>query len=360
MAHSPKPVVYGITATIIAIFLVLSTFWASPDEYLNSRQGNATTPELSLQESGASSPHAFCVFLRELEAKPKKGEEDHYFTSTRMLIYQLLHDPETRTNTSIDFVVMVANNVPKEKQDRLRRDGAIVTQVEEIRIDWIKPRRSRRNHVLDKLHAWEMVQYEKVLLLDADTVVTRRLDSLFDEIEAQPLPNGGNDGWARDDEAPQPTGYLMAGNSGPTSPEHDYPAPRGNRLNAGFVLLKPGIAMYDHYMSVANIKDRFDSSEYTTESPLCTWSERPANPFAESPEQNLWNYVHRRKDGNMPWQQISSDWTANAPNYNDYKQGIASFHEKYWACERDPELRNVLLRSRWKMEGFFKACGDAL
>jgi alpha-N-acetylglucosamine transferase len=279
------------------------------------------------------SKNAFCVFLAEPNEAIKEGEEDYYYMGTRMLIYQLLHDPETKTNTSIPFIVLVTAEVPQSKRDQLTHDGATVLQVEEIQFDWIKPGRPRWKHVMDKLHVFELIQFEKILLLDSDIVVTKRLDNLFDEVEANVLPNLGDPSKVRDDEAPQPFQYLMAGNSGPSKIDHPYPSPRGDRLNAGFVLFKPSLEIYQYYMSVAAIEGRFPGG---------------------SPEQDLWNYAHRR-DGNMPWIQINPDWTVNTPIYNDYEHGVATFHEKYWGCARDRKLRDVLLKSRWKMEGFFNS-----
>jgi alpha-N-acetylglucosamine transferase len=285
------------------------------------------------------SKNAFAVFLNaNSNTKSKRRgntiqDEDHYFTGTRMLLYQLLHAPETRTNTSTDFLVLVSKEVPQEARDLLTSEGAIVKEVEQLKFDWIKPGRERWDHVMDKLHVFELVQYEKVLLFDTDIVVTRRIDTIFDDPAAQLSENLGDPTKVLEDEAPQPSTYIMAGNSGPTHNEHPYPAPRGNRLNAGFVILKPSLEMYKHYVTISSIEGRFLSS---------------------SPEQNLWNYVHAR-DRNMPWKQLHGDWTVNTPNYNDYQMGVKTFHEKYWIYNREPELRDVLLRSRWKMEGYFDA-----
>ena len=71
-----------------------------------------------------------------------------------MLIYQLLHDPETRTNTSIPFLVLVTEDVSQDKRDRLTKDGATVIEIGEIVFDWIKPRRSRWKHVIDNLNVF--------------------------------------------------------------------------------------------------------------------------------------------------------------------------------------------------------------
>jgi alpha-N-acetylglucosamine transferase len=317
---------------IILIFKVSSYYGAGPAaiaDYVPGAYSNAP-----------KSKNAFAVFLNSnTNTKSRRGgeedikNEDHYFMGTRMLLYQLLHDPETRTNTSIPFIVLVSKDIPQENRDILSSEGAIVKEVESFHFDWIKPGRERWSHVMDKLHVFQLVEYEKVLLLDTDIVVTQRIDDIFNDPAANLTQNLGDKKNIRDDESPQPETYIMAGNCGPEKPDHPYPAPRGNRLNTGFVILKPSQQMYEHYVSVASIEGRSKGS---------------------SPEQDLWNYVHAR-NRNMPWKQLDGDWTVNTPNYNDFKNGVKTFHEKYWSFSREPELRDVLLKSRWKMQGYFDA-----
>jgi alpha-N-acetylglucosamine transferase len=252
-----------------------------------------------------------------------------------MLAYQLLHDPITRTTNNIPFVVLVSAGVKQEYRDRLTKDGATIIEVKPVKIDWIKPGNVRWAEVMDKLHVFELTQYEKVLLLDTDHVIVKPLDGVFNDPATEITKNLAEPDKVASDEAAQPSEYIMAGNCGP-GPNHKYPAPRGDRLNAGFVILQPSIKMFNHYMSVASIEGRFPGG---------------------SPEQDLWNYVHNR-DRNMPWKQIDPDWTVNTPSFDDYEHGIASFHEKYWSRYAEPKLRDVLLRARWKMEGYFDAMDD--
>ncbi|KAH8745607.1 nucleotide-diphospho-sugar transferase [Hyaloscypha sp. PMI_1271] len=321
-----------ISSVTLSIALIYLFF---PSTIYPSTTTPATVPTNNLQSH--HSKYAYCSFLAPYAKGQGQatgadlGSEDHYLVGTRMLIYQLLHDPITRTQKNIPFVVLVTTDVPQQDRDRLTRDGATIIEVSPIKIGWIKPGRDRWARVMDKLGVLKLTQFEKVLLLDSDVVIVKPLDAIFEDPAAQLSRNLGRADKIREDEAVQPATYIMAGNAGPTEAEHPYPAPRGGRLNAGFVLLKPSLQMFEHYMSVAAIEGRFPGG---------------------SPEQDLWNYVHRR-DGNMPWKQVDPDWTANTPIYNDYEHGIASFHEKYWGCGRDRRLRDVLLRSRFKMEGFF-------
>lgn len=313
------------------------TIESSPDApfHIQSRSHSPSALERVLYPSvGQPSKNAYCTFLTPGEPEPgTKTEEDHYFIGVRMLIYQLLHDPATRSNTSIPFVVLVSKDVPQWQRDRLLKDGAHVLEVEPLDFGWVKPGRKRWARVMDKLHIFTLTQFDKVLLLDTDVVVARRLDGVFADPATETLANRGQPDRIAADEASQPTQYMFAANSGPYNPIHVYPTRRGGKINAGFVVVRPDLAMFQHYKSVAAIKDRFNPS---------------------SPEQNLMNYIHRR-DGNMPWTQLDPDWTTNCPNDSDLQGGVASFHEKYWTYSKDKNLRDMMWRSRWNMEGFWEA-----
>jgi hypothetical protein len=77
-----------------------------------------------------------------------------------MMIYQLLHDPETRTNNSYPFVVLVTKDIcqysllslegfkelttyyiAERKKNRLVKDGAEVIVVEKLSLEWAKVRK---------------------------------------------------------------------------------------------------------------------------------------------------------------------------------------------------------------------------
>ena len=275
---------------------------------------------------------AYATFLNAPDTEPEDDNDDNYFVSTRMLIYQLLHDPSTRSNNSIPVVVVVTSAVTQRKRDRFIKDGARVIEVSSLKSSWIKPKARRWKDQLTKLRMYEaLTDYDRVLYLDSDTVVTRPMDTIFSDPAAEESPFQDIKSETKDDEAPPPTTYVFAGNSGSGGQDHPYPPPKGKYLNGGFILFKPSKALFDHYISIANIKGRFDAT------------------YAE---QSLLNYAHRR-DGNLPWKQLHFDWNINWANYNDYKQGVASLHVKFWDDSNDRELRDYLMRCRGRMEGYW-------
>lgn len=125
----------------------------------------------------------------------------------------------------------------------------------------------------------------------------------------------------------------MAANCSPKNREKGvWPPERNGVLNAGFVVIRPSEAMFDHYIRVVSIEGRTKT---------------------DAPENNLWEYVHR-KSANMPFTELKGTWVMNSPIYEDYVKGIAAVHEKWFRNSMtDLKLRDVLLKCRWRMDGFW-------
>jgi alpha-N-acetylglucosamine transferase len=268
-----------------------------------------------------------------------------------MMIYQLLHDPTTRTNNSYPFVVLVTadvgtSNPPfapraaaltdiikvQSKRDRLVKDGAIVLQVEKLSLEWAKVRKQWQD-VLTKLRFFELTQYDKVLFLDSDMLITRRIDGIFDDPASEVQKNLGDlsEKTSPPDEGAQPSEYIFAGNSGSGGYDHAYPPPAGANPNAGCMVFKPSKDLFEYYLRLAKLKDRFNG---------------------RTPEQSLWGYAHRRS-GNMPWKQLHYSWNINWATWKDYQHGVATLHSKFWELDHDKELRDFAMSVRWKMEGYW-------
>lgn len=286
--------------------------------------------------------HAFATFLTgpsEDDSAEANIENDHYFTATRILAYQLLHAPETRSSDEdIPFVVLVTDRVSEEKRLRLRKDGAIVIAADFIRADWVHTATSTWQDVMTKLRLWELVQFEHVCFLDGDTVLVEPLDGVFEDPAVSLRGIGSKEKHILADEASMPTDYSFAGvpemkrehGFPPTDANHDFP--NNDYLNAGFFVFSPSLDIFQYYLSILEVPNKF-------------------NP--EMPEQNLLNYAHRR-EGNMPWTQLRNDWNIHYPTVDDLLGGVKSLHEKWWAPVTD-DLRPYLESWRWRMEGHFEA-----
>lgn len=263
------------------------------------------------------------------DSPPEKDKQDNYFIAARLLTYQLLHAPATRTNTSIPFVLLVTEDVPERQRQRLRLDGATVVPIESVRygLHWIDPLYPRYQNVMSKLRAFSSLEdtYDRILFLDLDTIITRRLDGVFDDaaaISTSPTDReraAGNEGALPDE-------YVYAG-------VHDRYSP-DSWLNSGFFIAKPNEAIMKHYLSL------MDS--------------RTGKLDGAGPDQDMLNYAHR-KDGPMPWARLDPKWNINSPRIEDWEGGqIHSIQEKWWNPTNSKAFEKPLLALRWQMEEFFK------
>jgi alpha-N-acetylglucosamine transferase len=306
------------------------------------RLSTTTKPSARLNASLATtkSKYAFATFLA--GDVSHQGDvnlnHDNYFVATRILTYQILHAPETRSD-DIPFIVLVTSSVSEAKRERLRLDGAIVVEAEHVdKPDWIQTETSTWQDVFDKLRLWELTQFDRIAFLDGDTILARPLDGIFNDSSVASQQTLTKPDALLSDEAALPPSYVFAGQPEmlhehhypPSEEEHDYP--NVNYLNAGFFVLEPSLSLLDYYLSLMQIPNRF---------------------LPKLPEQNLLNEAHRR-EGNMPWMQLSSTWNIHYPTVEDLHGGVASLHEKWWAPV-DEALALFLRSWRWRMEGFYES-----
>ena len=196
---------------------------------------------------------------------------------------------------------------------------------------------------------FEMTQYNKLLGLDADMLITRRLDRVFDDpgTQMRQVAQMGDRELPRLEpgEPVPPAGleYMMAGQPQQSGHNKPYPPdPDNNWLCLGFFLFKPSQAMFDYYMALKGVEGRFDP---------------------RFPDQNMLTYAHR-EDGPMPWIRVDYRWTSTFPTFSDYLMGAASLHEKYWKPytglgdeERaigNDKLHAMWWKVRWSMDAFYE------
>lgn len=307
----------------------------------------------SLQVAEISSPcsqfrYAYATLLtKNDDADPYDDESDWYFQMVRTLIFKLIHDPKTKSEPVIPFIVLVTKDYELRKRRRLEAYGAEVREIKSIDVDWIEPLLPRWHSVMDKLRLFQMTEFEKILFIDADHMILRRLDGVFDSVNATAV--GQDSSQVEDDEAPLPDEYLLAARPElPADHTHEYPpaeddpnhAGFGN-LNAGFMLLMPSQALFEYYMSVASIEHRFD---------------------AGFPEQHLLAYAHRQ-DGNMPWRHLDWHWNVNWGRFDDVREGVHSFHQRFqmtdydWGLKGDVELQKLWWGEANMARGYFLGRG---
>jgi alpha-N-acetylglucosamine transferase len=276
-------------------------------------------------------------------SSPGNGDSDDldadlYFVATRILVWQILHDPSTKTSIA-DMVVMVSSDVSESRRERLRRDGAIVRPVDPVRGKddaWIVPLLARWSEVMDKLRVWEMEEYSRILMLDSDTLLQHPLDGIFSDPGAQ---THYTKTWLCDDtDVDLPETYMM-GSYGQIIGPHAWPPPPEDHhlpgyFNAGFFILRPSRRVFDYFVNLLDAEGRFEP---------------------DYPEQNLLNYAFRW-DGPMPWREINNTWNIRWTKQRDLEGGAVSMHEKWWKSKTgDSSVAKFGVRKRWEMNGFYIA-----
>jgi alpha-N-acetylglucosamine transferase len=160
-----------------------------------------------------SSKYAYATFLA---GNDKPEDEDVYLLGARLLAYQLIHDSRTKSNSSIPFIVIVTKTVTPAKIERLQRDGAVVIVVDDLVSHWIKKVNPRFKDVMTKLRLWEFTQFERICLIDGDTVLMDNIDGVFDDPAVKLLDTQRKAKAVKDDEAPLPSEYAFASTAEPS------------------------------------------------------------------------------------------------------------------------------------------------
>ncbi|KAH6675293.1 nucleotide-diphospho-sugar transferase [Plectosphaerella plurivora] len=319
----------------ILIFVCALFVWAFVPDLLFKPSRDPNYGLVSTADSPSASRFAFATFLS--GDADVATQNDDYFRAARLLTYQLLHAAETRTHAKIPLVVLVTTGVPQWKRDRLTRDGATVVEAEDVPLSWwIGTGVTRWKDQFTKLRLLEMTQYDRVLFIDADTLLTRSLDGVFDEPGVRDPSHTLFDERPRQvrwDEARLPADFVFAARSDNQllgERDHVFPPGHTNIFTAGFWVAAPSRELYRYLMSVMSHWRRFDP---------------------HTMEQSLLNYAFRR-DGAMPWTELDAAWSATWPNEGDLKAGVATLHEKFWKTGPS-KLRERYAEKRVEAETFF-------
>ena len=290
-----------------------------------------------LNATSKSSRFAIATFLTKSAETPNDGTDldaDPYYIATRVLAYQLLHAPETRCNRSISFVVLVTSAVSEKAKQQLRLDGAKVVEAKDIPLRWwIKTGVTRWKDQFTKLRLFEMIEYDRILLIDADTLIQSKIDGIFQELEVQRPVKTLSSRPTKTDEFPLPESFIFAARSDNAftgERNHSFPPLQTESFSAGFFMIAPSPELFEYLLSVMSHYRRFDP---------------------HTMEQSLLNYAFRR-NGPMPWRELHYKWSATWPNLEDLEAGVATLHEKFWSTG-PPELQLLWRRQKDAMERYF-------
>ncbi|KAL2859094.1 nucleotide-diphospho-sugar transferase [Aspergillus pseudodeflectus] len=326
---------------LFGIFLFGPDSWPSPGHWSPSASSPPPPASAPASHDAPDVPqrYAFATILTGEEDHEKPVLEKPYFIAARLLTYQLLHSPDTRSATEIPFLVLVTDDVPEEQRAVLAQDGATVIPVESISRDWVLPKWDRWKGVLAKLNVWKMTTYDKIAFLDADSILFRPVDGIFTDPttairKTKPDPNQTVPTLSA-----LPSTYMIAGIHDSwveaNLPPLDEPGKnfyvKDNYMNAGFFVFAPSEEIFEYYSSLLNTPGAFDPNY---------------------PEQNLLNCAHR-VDGRMPWVDIGTQWSQKGTGREAYEKGLKSVHQKWWVAMGDEVLDGYVTKVMGEMKGFF-------
>lgn len=260
--------------------------------------------------------------------------QDDYFTAVRVLTYQILHHPETRTKLDIPLLISVPPHVSAYKRQILADEGATIVPVKLLlpTNNTFSPADTRYRDQFCKIRLFEMTEYDRILYMDTDMLLTKSMDGIWDEPVAQQIRTSitSDETLIKLDEAPLPPTYLFAGVSDAGGGKHTFPPIAGSDINGGFWMIRPDTTLFNYYRSLMDIPNRFDSAFM---------------------EQAMLTYAHR-KDGPMPWTAFPmGKWNANWPNKRDVEGGCASLHDKFWREDNIEWIDRVVVEMWWRMQG---------
>lgn len=228
---------------------------------------------------------------------------DPYFLSAMQLVYRLLWDPKSRSETH-PVVVFVAPFIPQQQRDLLLAAGAIVRELELV--PWDPPKDAdgqaqmfpfaRWRDLFSKLNIWAQTDLARVAFLDLDAFPVRPLDGIFDSsvsprqrCRAELLPA---------EDKPHEAGicdYVFAGHG------------LADGVNVGVLVLEPNARMHERLLRESQDTTKFD------------------NKMAE---QAFLNYAFGR-DGPFPPHELGREWNGFYPKADE--EGILRVvHEKLW------------------------------
>eukprot|EP00898_Chlorokybus_atmophyticus_P004488 jgi/Chlat1/503/Chrsp103S01099 len=153
---------------VVVIFLA----WLSAEGAVSSLPSLSETPWAQETAPKGFSENAYAAIL--YGGTPRDYE---FFMATRVMFRSL-----RSFGTNEDLVALVASNLPVSWRRILaEEDGVRVIEVDNAPNPYAKQKRydPRFVHAMNKIWAWGLLDYKRVVLLDADNLFLRNVDELF-------------------------------------------------------------------------------------------------------------------------------------------------------------------------------------
>ena len=314
---------------LLSIAFTLFLLFGTPLPEDNLGEGQPVAPS---QQSTDWGRYAITTYLgpNSIGKQEKSDNLDSEFIGTRTLVYQLLHSPSTKLRDPVPVIILVHRDVRESKRQRLRDDGATVIEVESIADD-------RWGDIPTKLRIFDptLVPYHKILFMDADIILTRPIDKIFDDPNA--VPRAVDDSQVEPEMNPLPQEYILAaspltrrGSSAVVSTQTP------NSFCGGLFMYSPSTEVFQYYTKLLGQSELYHTGAAGDE---------------------LLNYAHRQ-GGPMPWKNLRGSWYLNTPGDNDLNGKTPLLHTKLRAQDgeassSDSAVGKFAQSQRWEMEGYW-------
>jgi len=125
------------------------------------------------------------------------------------------------TNPRYPFYLLVTPNLSKETMKLLETSGMKLIEINPIKNPILDNKNDRRYYNYSKLNMWSLVQFKKIVYLDADMIVMHNIDELFEKPNMSSTNSGG---WLPD--------------------KKDW-----KQLNSGLIVLEPSMVVFEDMKS---------------------------------------------------------------------------------------------------------------
>ncbi|KAF5839426.1 nucleotide-diphospho-sugar transferase [Dunaliella salina] len=263
-----------------------------------------------IQPGHALNKEAYLTFLGPYvmaEGKHDADMVDWYFVSARYLLYRLMKHELTKTKQPRDFLVLITSGISDWKRETLEKDGAklvevppdVLKQLLQPESSWLTSEK-RWKYNFAKLHAWNLIQYERIAYIDADVWVRANMDGMFSYVTNFPFAA------VRDLEHNIFLGLRTLSEG----------------FNAGLFALQPSQEVFKHMVSLINNVDKYK---------------------IHNMEQGFLNYYY-----GVSWNEIPREYSGNHLGQALELNYSRSAHEKMWtklgSCGGQGEMALVWLK----------------